>query len=96
MTFTNRIGQDIMIKLSSVDEPKVLRASDSRVAFVHRHSGGPDKLQVCEMLLFFVFYHISSSHVFIVLRYEILVVFLSENVKLIVGWSLPTSISGSN
>lgn len=51
MTFTNRIGQDIMIKLSGVDDPKVLRASDSRVAFVYRQSGGPDKLQVWEMLL---------------------------------------------
>ena len=81
MTFTNRIGQDIMIKLSSVDEPKVLRASDSRVAFVHRYSGGPDKLQVCEMLLFFfVFYHISSSHVFIVLRLHVIAPFFSYSV----------------
>ncbi|PON47154.1 Vacuolar protein sorting-associated protein, partial [Parasponia andersonii] len=45
-TFTNRVGQDISIKLSSQDEPKVLRASDSRVSFSYRQSGGPDKLQV--------------------------------------------------
>ncbi|PIA31101.1 hypothetical protein AQUCO_05300138v1 [Aquilegia coerulea] len=46
MTFTNRIGQDIFIKLSSEDEPKVLRVSDCRVAFVSRETGGPEKLQV--------------------------------------------------
>ncbi|KAF8380627.1 hypothetical protein HHK36_028116 [Tetracentron sinense] len=46
MTFTNRLGQDIFIKLSSEDEPKVLRTSDSRVSFVYRDTGQPDKLQV--------------------------------------------------
>ncbi|KAF9624988.1 hypothetical protein IFM89_016808 [Coptis chinensis] len=46
MTFTNRIGQDIFIKLSSEDEPKVLRVSDSRVSFVYRETGSPEKLQV--------------------------------------------------
>ncbi|BFG31191.1 hypothetical protein CerSpe_174650 [Prunus speciosa] len=46
MTFTNRLGQDIYIKLCNEDEPKVLRATDSRVSFVHRKSDGPDKLQV--------------------------------------------------
>lgn len=46
MTFTNRIGRDMLIKLSSEDEPKVLHASDSRVSFVNRQSGGLDKLQV--------------------------------------------------
>ncbi|XP_062073801.1 uncharacterized protein LOC133778015 isoform X2 [Humulus lupulus] len=46
MTFTNRVGQDILVKLSSQDEPKILRASDSRVSFSYRQSGGPDKLQV--------------------------------------------------
>ncbi|KAF6135497.1 hypothetical protein GIB67_015350 [Kingdonia uniflora] len=46
MTFTNRTGQDIFLKLSSEDEQKVLRASDSRVSFVYRESGGTDKLQV--------------------------------------------------
>ena len=51
MTFTNRIGQDMLIKLSSEDEPKVLRASDSRVSFVYRQSDGPDKLQVSKLLL---------------------------------------------
>ncbi|KAK9266873.1 hypothetical protein L1049_027132 [Liquidambar formosana] len=46
MTFTNRLGQDIFIKQSSEDEPKVLHASDSRISFVYRETGGPDKLQV--------------------------------------------------
>ncbi|CAK7356236.1 unnamed protein product [Dovyalis caffra] len=46
MTFTNRLGQDIFIKLNSEDEPKVLRASDSRIAFAYRKTAGTDKLQV--------------------------------------------------
>ncbi|XP_057978559.1 uncharacterized protein LOC131164992 isoform X2 [Malania oleifera] len=46
MTFTNRLGKDLFIKLSSEDEPKVLRAYDSRVSFVYRETAGPDKLQV--------------------------------------------------
>ncbi|MCI05105.1 vacuolar protein sorting-associated protein 13A, partial [Trifolium medium] len=46
MTFTNRLGQDIFIKLSTEDEPKVLRASDSRMSFVCRAAGGPEKLQI--------------------------------------------------
>ncbi|KAH9610754.1 hypothetical protein KSS87_017342 [Heliosperma pusillum] len=47
MTFTNRTGQDIQVKLSSQDEPKVLRASDSRVCFVYRETVDSDKLQIC-------------------------------------------------
>ncbi|KAK9094958.1 hypothetical protein Scep_026427 [Stephania cephalantha] len=49
MTFTNRIGQDIFIKLNSEDEPKILCAFDSRVSFVYRKTEGSessDKLQV--------------------------------------------------
>lgn len=46
VTFTNRLGQDIFLKLSSEDEPKVLRASDARASFVYRDTGGPDELQV--------------------------------------------------
>ncbi|KAK9984845.1 hypothetical protein SO802_034370 [Lithocarpus litseifolius] len=46
MTFTNRLGQDIFIKFCSEDAPKVLRASDSRISFVHHETGGLDKLQV--------------------------------------------------
>nr|AFN89138.1 vacuolar protein sorting 13 [Mesembryanthemum crystallinum] len=46
MTFTNRLGEDIFIKLSSRDEPKVLRASDSRVCFVYQETSESDKLQV--------------------------------------------------
>ncbi|GMH29787.1 hypothetical protein Nepgr_031630 [Nepenthes gracilis] len=46
MTFTNRIGKDIFIKLSIEDVPKILRASDSRVAFVFHETSELDKLQV--------------------------------------------------
>jgi len=46
MTFTNRLGQDIFIKLSTEDEPKILHASDSRTSFVCRGAGEPEKLQV--------------------------------------------------
>ncbi|XP_065619172.1 uncharacterized protein LOC112023786 [Quercus suber] len=46
MTFTNRLGEDILIKFCSEDAPKVLRASDSRISFVHHETGGLDKLQV--------------------------------------------------
>ncbi|XP_042486677.1 uncharacterized protein LOC122066914 [Macadamia integrifolia] len=46
MTFTNRLGQNIFIKLSSEDEPKILRASDSRVSFVYRETGEADKFQI--------------------------------------------------
>ncbi|CAN8324888.1 unnamed protein product [Cochlearia groenlandica] len=45
MTFTNRIGEDIFIKLNSADEPKVLHTYDSRVSFVVQASGR-DQLQV--------------------------------------------------
>ncbi|XP_043697676.1 uncharacterized protein LOC122648528 isoform X2 [Telopea speciosissima] len=45
MTFTNRLGQNMFIKLSSEDEPKILRTSDSRVPFVFRETGRPDKFQ---------------------------------------------------
>lgn len=46
MTFTNRLGQDIFIRLNGEDEPKVLRASDSRVSFVCYEAAGAHKLQV--------------------------------------------------
>lgn len=46
ITFTNRVGQNLFIKLSEEDEPKVLRAFDSRVSFVYRETDGTDKLQV--------------------------------------------------
>ncbi|CAN4127752.1 unnamed protein product [Withania somnifera] len=46
VTFTNRLGQDIFLKLSSEDEPKVLRASDARASFVYRDTGGHNELQV--------------------------------------------------
>lgn len=44
-TFTNRVGQDLYIKLSVGDEPKVLHAHDWRVSFMYSE-GGPEKLQV--------------------------------------------------
>ncbi|PNT67927.1 hypothetical protein BRADI_3g33740v3 [Brachypodium distachyon] len=43
--FTNRVGQDLFIKLSAGDEPKVLHAHDRRVSFMYSDVG-PDKLQV--------------------------------------------------
>ncbi|KMT11750.1 hypothetical protein BVRB_5g105600 [Beta vulgaris subsp. vulgaris] len=46
MTFTNRTGEDIFVKLSSDDEQKVLRASDSRVCFLYRETSDYDKLQI--------------------------------------------------
>ncbi|XP_073352999.1 uncharacterized protein [Aegilops tauschii subsp. strangulata] len=44
-TFTNRVGQDMFIKLSAGDDPKVLHAYDRRVSFLYSEVG-PDKLQV--------------------------------------------------
>ncbi|KAK6935059.1 Pleckstrin homology domain [Dillenia turbinata] len=46
MTFTNRVGEVIWIKLSEEDQPKILRATDARISFAYRNSGGNDKLQV--------------------------------------------------
>lgn len=46
ITFTNRLGQNIYMKLSSEDEPKILQASDARVSLVYRESGRPMELQV--------------------------------------------------
>nr|XP_027080056.1 uncharacterized protein LOC113703042 isoform X2 [Coffea arabica] len=46
ITFTNRLGQNIFIKLSSEDEPKILHATDERVSFVYREAGRPMELQV--------------------------------------------------
>ncbi|XP_047340944.1 uncharacterized protein LOC124944671 [Impatiens glandulifera] len=46
ITFTNRLGCQIFLKLNSEDEPKVLHAYDSRVSFVHHPSDGPNALQV--------------------------------------------------
>lgn len=46
MTFTNRLGQIIYLKLSSEDEPKSLRVSDTRASFVYRESGRPNEIQV--------------------------------------------------
>lgn len=52
MTFTNRMGEDMHVKLSSEDEAKVLHASDSRVCFLYRETSGPDKVQVGEVFIF--------------------------------------------
>lgn len=46
MTFTNRVGQDMLVKFSSEDEPKALRVSDTRVSFSYRKVDGPAKIQV--------------------------------------------------
>uniref|UniRef100_J3N503 PH domain-containing protein n=1 Tax=Oryza brachyantha TaxID=4533 RepID=J3N503_ORYBR len=45
ITFTNRVGQDLYIKLSIGDEPKVLYAHDWRVSFMYSE-GETEKLQV--------------------------------------------------
>lgn len=50
MTFTNRLGEDIFIKFSSEDDPKMLHPTDSRIPFIYRETGGPDKLQVSGQL----------------------------------------------
>ncbi|KAI3453469.1 hypothetical protein Pfo_010132 [Paulownia fortunei] len=46
MTFTNRVGQNMLLKFSSEDEPRTLRVSDTRVSFVHRRTDGPNEIQV--------------------------------------------------
>ncbi|MFS8029949.1 putative vacuolar protein sorting-associated protein [Helianthus anomalus] len=46
MTFTNRLGQDIYVKLSSEDPPKLLKTSDVRVSFVFHETEEPSKLQI--------------------------------------------------
>lgn len=53
MTFTNRVGQNMFLKFSSEDEPKNLRVSDTRVAFVHRQTEGPHQIQVSGSVLGF-------------------------------------------
>uniref|UniRef100_A0A7N1A9Q6 Peroxin/Ferlin domain-containing protein n=1 Tax=Kalanchoe fedtschenkoi TaxID=63787 RepID=A0A7N1A9Q6_KALFE len=44
MTFTNRLGESIFMKISDEDEPKILWASDYRVSFLFREAS--DLLQV--------------------------------------------------
>ncbi|KAL8529518.1 hypothetical protein ACS0TY_006808 [Phlomoides rotata] len=46
MTFTNRAGQNVLLKFSSEDEPKTLRVSDTRVSFVQRKTDTPNEIQV--------------------------------------------------
>ncbi|GAB2273667.1 hypothetical protein Dimus_008449 [Dionaea muscipula] len=46
LIFTNRLGENISIKLSNEDEPKILQASDSRVSFIYRDTSEPDAVQV--------------------------------------------------
>ncbi|KAM7253783.1 hypothetical protein ACFE04_031465 [Oxalis oulophora] len=46
ITFTNRIGEDVFIKLNSADDLKVLHASDSRASFSSSQTDGVDRLQV--------------------------------------------------
>lgn len=45
MTFTNRLGRDVLIKFNIEDQPKVLYASDTKVSFVHSEAG-TEKIQV--------------------------------------------------
>lgn len=46
MTFTNRTGQCLYIKLNNNDQPKSLNASDWRVAYCMADIEEPEKLQV--------------------------------------------------
>ncbi|KAL3817950.1 hypothetical protein ACJIZ3_003855 [Penstemon smallii] len=46
MTFTNRVGQKMLLKFSSEDEPKALRVSDTRVSFIYHKTDEPDTIQV--------------------------------------------------
>ncbi|XP_073000916.1 uncharacterized protein [Typha latifolia] len=46
MTFTNRVGQDVFIKINAGDHPKTLCAFDWRVSFLYSEAGGSDQLQV--------------------------------------------------
>ncbi|KAI6702353.1 hypothetical protein NL676_011489 [Syzygium grande] len=46
ITFTNRLGQEILLKLSCRDEAKILRTCDFRVSFPYHDDNGPNKLQV--------------------------------------------------
>lgn len=48
MTFTNRVGQNMLLKFNSEDEPKTLRVLDTRVSFVHRKTEGPIQIQVTD------------------------------------------------
>ncbi|KAL0446425.1 UNVERIFIED_CONTAM: hypothetical protein Slati_1770400 [Sesamum latifolium] len=45
MTFTNRVGQNMFLKFSSEDEPKILWVSDTRVSFIHHKTDGPTEIQ---------------------------------------------------
>lgn len=51
MTFTNRLGHDIFIKLSDEDETKVLHPCDSRMSFAFLKTDGHDKFQVSQLLI---------------------------------------------
>ncbi|KAL0296337.1 UNVERIFIED_CONTAM: hypothetical protein Sradi_6685800 [Sesamum radiatum] len=46
MTFTNRVGQNMFLKFSSEDEPRILWVSDTRVSFIHHKTDGPTEIQV--------------------------------------------------
>lgn len=63
MTFTNRLGENIFIKTSDEDEPKVLWASDYRVSFLYREAS--DLLQV----RLFIYQLLSLTCWFIVMFY---------------------------
>eukprot|EP01018_Ginkgo_biloba_P007916 Gb_35998 [translate_table: standard] len=46
MTFTNRIGQVLYVKMNSRDQPKILHPSDWRIAYCISDTEEPEKLQV--------------------------------------------------
>lgn len=47
MTFTNRLGQELILRQNSVNQARTLKASDSRVSFPFQETENPIMLQVC-------------------------------------------------
>ncbi|XP_023553987.1 uncharacterized protein LOC111811402 [Cucurbita pepo subsp. pepo] len=69
MTFTNRLGHDIFIKLSDEDETKVLHPCDSRMSFAFLKTDGHDKFQVrLEDTSWSLPFQITEDTIFLALR----------------------------
>ncbi len=47
MTFTNRLGQELILRQNGVNQARTLKASDSRVSFPFQETENPIMLQVC-------------------------------------------------
>lgn len=67
MTFTNRVGQEVFLKLNDGEQPQTLFASDWKVSFPYsENDGGPDIFQVIVFfislpLIIMTFYFLSFS-----------------------------------